>query len=353
VSNPERIRVLAPGNPTSSVADHSPPIKRGTAPILHSKGVTTETPIAAVLAPTVRRMDSRSEVRDFLVSRRARITVNDVGLVDDGRQRRVPGLRRREVADLAGVSIEYYTRLERGNLSGVSESVLEAVSQALHLDTAERAHLFDLARAQGPERRRVTRRAQRIRPEVQATLDAFTGGPAFVRNGRLDVLAINLLGRAVYEEVFQDRVAPPNLARFAFLDARSHRFYPDWDRAANDTVAILRTEAGRDPYDEGLIALVGVLSTRSAEFRTRWAAHNVKQHYSGKKHFHHPVVGDLHLTYQALDLFAEEGLSLLVYTPQPDTGTDDALRLLASWAATTEVTAIDAQGTKTVETNLT
>jgi hypothetical protein len=147
--------------------------------------------------------------------------------------------------------------------------------------------------------------------------------------------------------------SPPNLARFAFLDERSHRFYPDWDRAANDTVAILRTEAGRDPYDEGLIALVGVLSTRSAEFRTRWAAHNVKQHYSGKKHFHHPVVGDLHLTYQALDLFAEEGLSLLVYTPQPDTGTDDALRLLASWAATTEVTAIDAQGTKTVETNLT
>lgn len=147
------------------------------------------------------------------------------------------------------------------------------------------------------------------------------------------MLGTNLLGRAVYEEMFQDRLTPPNLARFAFLDDRAHRFYPDWNRAADDTVAILRTEAGRDPYDGDLTALVEVLSTRSPEFRQRWATHNVRQHYSGKKHFHHPVVGDLYLTYQALDLFAEQGLSLLVYTPQPDTGTDDALRLLASWSA--------------------
>ena len=278
-------------------------------------------------------MDNRTEVRDFLVSRRARLTPADAGVVDDGGLRRVPGLRRREVAVLAGVSIEYYTRLERGNLAGVSDSVLDAVCRALHLDEAERAHLFDLARAQGPTRRRATRRPQQVRPEVQATLDAFTGGPAFVRNGRLDVLGTNLLGRAVYEEMFQDRVTPPNLARFAFLDDRAHRFYPDWNRAADDTVAILRTEAGRDPYDDDLTTLVGVLSTRSPEFRQRWAAHNVRQHYSGKKHFHHPVVGDLYLTYQALDLFAEQGLSLLVYTPQPDTGTDEALRLLASWSA--------------------
>ena len=251
----------------------------------------------------------------------------------------MPGLRRREIADLAGVSIEYYTRLERGNLAGASESVLEAVARALHLDGAERAHLFDLARAQGSTPRRVNHRLQRIRPEVQATVDAFTGGPAFVRNGRLGVLATNLLGRAVYSEMLEDRSAPPNLARFAFLDERSRRFYPDWDRAANDTVAILRTEAGRDPYDDGLTTLVGTLSTRSPQFRVRWAAHNVKQHYSGKKHFHHPLVGDLYLTYQALDLFAEEGLSLLVYAPQPDTGTDEALRLLSSWAATTELSA--------------
>ncbi len=278
-------------------------------------------------------MDNGNEVRDFLVSRRGRISPTDAGVIDDGGLRRVPGLRRREVAALAGVSIEYYTRLERGNLAGVSDSVLEAIGRALHLDDAERAHLFDLARAQGPARRRAKRRPQQVRPEVQATLDAFTGGPAFVRNGRLDVLGTNLLGRAVYEEMFQDRITPPNLARFAFFDERAHRFYPDWDRAADDTVAILRTEAGRDPYDDDLTALVGTLSTRSPEFRQRWAAHNVKQHYSGKKHFHHPDVGDLYLTYQALDLFAEQGLSLLVYTPQPGTGTDEALALLGSWSA--------------------
>jgi hypothetical protein len=231
------------------------------------------------------------------------------------------------------VSIEYYTRLERGSLGGVSESVLDAVARALQLDAAERTHLLDLARAaRGGVRRSRPRRVHRVRPEMQATIDAFTGGPAFVRNGRMDVLAANLLGRAVYSEMFEDRV--PNLARFAFLDDRSHRFYPDWDRAAHDTVAILRTEAGRDPYDKDLSDLVGELSTRSAEFRTLWAAHDVKQHYTGKKHFHHPAVGDLHLTYQALDLFAEQGLSVLVYTPQPGTGTDQALRLLASWYAT-------------------
>lgn len=277
-------------------------------------------------------MDNRSEVRDFLTSRRSRLTPAQAGVADDGTVRRVPGLRRREVAELAGVSIEYYTRLERGNLAGVSEAVLHAVARALHLDAAEREHLMDLARAaQGGIRRVRPRRAARIRPEVQATLDAFTGGPAFVRNGRMDVLAANLLGRAVYSEMFED--PSPNLARFAFLDERAHRFYPDWDRAAYDTVAILRTEAGRDPYDKALSDLVGELSTRSPEFRTRWAAHDVKQHYTGKKQFHHPVVGDLHLTYQALDLFAEQGLSVLVYTPQPGTGTDEALRLLASWAA--------------------
>ena len=277
-------------------------------------------------------MNNSNEVRDFLVSRRGRISPAEAGVADGGGLRRVPGLRRGEVAVLAGVSIEYYTRLERGNLAGVSDSVLEAIGRALHLDEAEQAHLFDLARAQGPARRRAARRPQQVRAEVRVTLDAFTGGPAFVRNGRLDVLATNVLGRAVYEEMFQDRISPPNLARFAFLDERAHRFYPDWDRAADDTVAILRTEAGRDPYDDDLTALVGALSTRSPEFRQRWAAHNVKQHYSGKKHFHHPGVGDLYLTYQALDLFAEQGLSLLVYTPQPGTGTDQALALLASWA---------------------
>ena len=200
-----------------------------------------------------------------------------------GGNRRVPGLRRGEVAMLAGVSVEYYTRLERGNLSGVSEGVLEALARALQLDEAEQAHLFDLARAASTSRRPQRSRPtiQPVRASVQLVLDAMTNAPAFVRNGRLDVLAANQLGYALYSEMYASPVRPANHARFIFLDNRSYGFYPDWERAANDTVAILRTEAGRDPYDRGLTDLVGELSTRSEEFRTRWAAHNVRQHHTG------------------------------------------------------------------------
>ena len=282
-------------------------------------------------------MDNQSETRDFLATRRAKITPEQAGLPVYGGNRRVPGLRRGEVAMLAGVSVEYYTRLERGNLSGVSEGVLEALARALQLDEAERAHLFDLARAAStssrPQRRRPA--VQPVRASVQLMLDAMTTAPAFVRNGRLDILAANQLGRAMYSEMYGSAARQPaNFARFLFLDDRSRGFYPDWERAANDTVAILRTEAGRDPYDRGLTDLVGELSTRSEEFRTRWAAHNVRLHYTGRKHFRHPVVGDLHLMYEALDLSADAGLSLLVYTAEPGSPTGDALRLLASWAAT-------------------
>lgn len=281
-------------------------------------------------------MDNRSEVRDFLMSRRARITPEQAGLAPDSTVRRVAGLRRREAADLAGISIEYYVRLERGNLRGVSQAVLDAVARSLDLDEAERAHLNDLARAQGPARRQAARlpKRQPIRPEVQATLDGFTTGPAFVRNGRMDILATNHLGRAVYAQAFEDAVSPPNLARYVFLDPRARDFYADWDRSAHDNVAILRTHAGRHPDDQALIALVGLLSTRSDEFAQLWAGHDVRIHYTGRKHFHHPVVGDLQMTYQELDLFAEQGLSMLIYTPQPDTGTREALQLLASWTTT-------------------
>lgn len=281
-------------------------------------------------------MDNQSETRDFLATRRAKITPEQAGLPVYGGNRRVPGLRRGEVAMLAGVSVEYYTRLERGNLSGVSEGVLEALARALQLDEAEQAHLFDLARAAStsgkPRRRRPT--AQPVRASVQLILDAMTSAPAFVRNGRLDILAANQLGYALYSEMYAGPVRPANHARFIFLDNRSYGFYPDWERAANDTVAILRTEAGRDPYDRGLTDLVGELSTRSEEFRTRWAAHNVRQHHTGLKHFRHPVVGDLNLMFEGLELPADDGLSLLVYTAEPGSPTGDALRLLASWAAT-------------------
>jgi transcriptional regulator with XRE-family HTH domain len=239
------------------------------------------------------------------------------------------------VALLAGVSVDYYTRLERGNAAGVSESVLEALVRALQLDEAERAHLFDLARAAGTTARTPRRPTkQRVRPSVQHLLDAITGAPALVQNGRLDILAANPLARALYSEMYIDPVRPVNHARFVFLDPRAHDFYRDWERAANDTVAILRSEAGRDPHDRDLSDLVGELSTQSEEFRTRWAAHNVRLHQTGAKHVHHPVVGDLSLTFEMLELRADAGLTLLTYTAEPGSKSEEALNLLASWTAT-------------------
>jgi transcriptional regulator with XRE-family HTH domain len=280
-------------------------------------------------------VDHRSETREFLTSRRARITPEQAGLPVFGGTRRVPGLRREEAAMLAGVSVDYYTRLERGNLSGASESVLDALARALQLDEAERAHLFDLARAAGPmarTRRRPT--PKRVRPSVQRILDAMTGAPALVQNGRLDILGANRLGQALYSEMYLHPARPLNHARFTFLDPRARDFYPDWDRAANDGVALLRAEAGRNPHDRGLTDLVGELSTQSEEFRIRWAAHNVRSHQTGAKHFHHPVVGDLTLTFEMMQLSADPGLSLLAYSAEPGSRSQDALNLLASWTAT-------------------
>lgn len=238
---------------------------------------------------------------------------------------------------LTGVSVDYYTRLERGNLSGVSESVLDALAVGLRLDEAERAHLFDLARTANPApraRRAGRRPAQQVRPGVRRILDAMAGTPAFILNGRLDILAANQLGHALYSEVYTDPVRPPNSARFLFLNPRATMLWPDWEKAATDTVALLRAEAGRDPYDRALSDLVGMLSTRSEEFRVRWAAHNVRFHRTGVKHLHHPHVGDLELSWEVLDLTADDGLTMLVYTAEPGTASHDALALLASWDAT-------------------
>jgi transcriptional regulator with XRE-family HTH domain len=281
-------------------------------------------------------MDHRSEARDFLTTRRARLTPEQAGLpVYGGGARRVAGLRREEVALLAGVSVDYYTRLERGNLSGVSESVLEGLSRALQLDDAERAHLYDLARQAnaGPAARRRTRTAgQHVRAGVQRILDGMTMVPAYVRNGRLDVLGANHLGRAVFAPLFE--AERPNMARFIFLDPAARDFYVDWEELAGDTVALLRTEAGLDPYDRNLSDLIGELSTRSDIFRTRWAAHNVRQHRTGTKRLHHPVVGELLLAYESMELTADTGLRLNAYSAEPGSPSQDALNLLASWAAT-------------------
>ena len=280
-------------------------------------------------------MDAKGEIREFLTSRRARITPERAGLPWYGDNRRVPGLRREEVALLAGVSVDYYTRLERGNTNGVSESVLEALARALQLDEAERAHLFDLARAARTTPRRRRAAAPRVRPSVQRILDAVAA-PAFLRNGRMDLLAANAFGRAFYSQHFDSPHGPPNSARFIFLDPRAPAFYREWEQVATDAVAVLRSEAGRDPYDRGLSDLVGELSTRSDTFRTRWAAHNVRYHDTGVKRFHHPVVGDLELTYETMALAADEGLMLFVYTAEVGTRSEEALGLLASWAATVE-----------------
>jgi len=279
-------------------------------------------------------MSTETEIREFLTTRRAKLTPERVGLPTFGRQRRVAGLRREEVALLAGISVEYYTRLERGNTNGVSDDVLEGIARALQLDEAERAHLFDLVRAtitSTAPRRRPTQ--ERVRPGVQQILDSITA-PAYVRNERLDILAANRLGEALYSPVFDLSSRPINSARFLFLSPKASEFFVDWDTIAHDAVAILRSAAGRDPYDKRLTDLIGELSTRSDEFRVRWAAHNVKFHRTGTKRFHHPVVGEVTLNFEALELAADPGQRLNVYTAEPGSPSHDALDLLASWITT-------------------
>ncbi|MBI5104850.1 MAG: helix-turn-helix domain-containing protein [Solirubrobacterales bacterium] len=278
-------------------------------------------------------MDAANDIAEFLTTRRARITPEQAGLPSYGK-RRVPGLRREEVASLAGMSVEYYKRLERGNVSGASELVLEGLARALQLDDAERAHLFDLARAANPVVPRRTRPVkQQIRPVVQRILDQI-GAPATVSNQRLDYIGANAMGRALYAPVFDSPRQPANSARFTFLDPAAPGFYPEWDRVASELVAHLRSEAGRNPYDRQLSDLVGELSTRSDEFRVRWAAHNVRFHQTGTKHIHHAIVGDLHLSYETMELSADDGLRLAIFTAEPGSASQQALDLLGSWTAT-------------------
>lgn len=279
-------------------------------------------------------MNNRSEVRDFLASRRAKVTPEQVGLATDGRARRVPGLRRNEVAELAGVSVEYYTQLERGNIRGASESVLDALARALRLDEAERSHLFDLARAANTSAAVRQRPAgQRVRPAIQAILDAQLS-PAWVSNTIGDVVATNVLGRAYLSPLFDDPARPVNTARFRFLNPRAVDYYLDWEQTAADTVASLRIRAGKNPHDQALINLIGELCTRSAEFSTRWAEHDVRHHRTGRKRVHHPVVGELTLSYEALELPSDDGLVLYIFTAASDSPDAHALSLLASWATT-------------------
>jgi transcriptional regulator with XRE-family HTH domain len=278
-------------------------------------------------------MSVANEINDFLTSRRARVTPEAVGFPASGGRRRVAGLRRQEVAVLAGISVEYYTQLERGNVRGVSDDVLDAIARALRLDDAERIHLYDLVRtnASRPTRRRPGQ--QRVRPTVQRVLDAISA-PAILRNGRMDLLSANRLGRALYAPIFDSPAGPPNTVRFAFLDPHAPDFFVDWESGVNDCVAILRAAAGRDPYDRDLAQLVGELSTRNEAFRTRWATHDVKLHRTGPKTLHHPIVGEITVDTESFSLPVDPEQTMIVYTPEPNSRSAEALDLLASWAST-------------------
>ena len=280
-------------------------------------------------------MANTDEIREFLTTRRAKITPERAGLPTFGPHRRVSGLRREEVALLAGISVEYYTRLERGSARGVSDEVLDAVSRALQLDEAERAHLLDLVRTANEDRApRQNATPQRVRPSIRRVVDAMSDVAAFVHNGRLDIVYANPLAAAIYSDHYRDPVRPPNTARFLFLDPRAKTFYVDWEKVAQDVVATLRGEAGRNPYDRALSDLIGLLSTRSDEFRVRWASHDVRFHRSGTKRLHHPLVGDLTLTYESLELPADAGLTLVTYSAEPGSPSEAALRELGRWSAT-------------------
>lgn len=282
-------------------------------------------------------MDRRADIRDFLTSRRAKVTPQDAGLrVSEDEVRRVPGLRREEVADLAGVSLAYYTQLERGDLDGASDSVLAAVAHALQLDEAEQVHLFDLARAARADAsaRIPGRGSDVVRPSVQRILDSCEGAVALVRNRRWDYLAANALGRAVYAEIFDGRHGSPNHVRYVFLDERARRFFDRWEAAAYDTARILRAESGRDPHDPGPAELIDEMLERSPEFREVWEAHDVRLPSAGLHRFHHPVVGTLDLAFEAATLRADPHLTLLLAAPEPGPENEAAMRrLLAGGAA--------------------
>lgn len=283
-------------------------------------------------------LDLRSEIREFLSSRRARINPEQAGLPAYGGNRRVKGLRREEVAMLAGVSVDYYVRMERGSLAGASDSVLDGIASALHLDEAERDHLFALARQSGTTSRRKRKAPSTVRPALQQVLDAITDAPAWIRNGRHDVLAMNQLARALYAPVLEaDSRRPANTSRFVYLNPdAAEQFFVDYDQITRDAAAMLRLEAGHNPHDELLVALIGELSTRSELFRQRWASQDVRFHRSGRKRLNHPIVGQLDLDFEAMELPSEPGLRLNIYTAAAGTPTADGLKLLASWAASQE-----------------
>ena len=280
-------------------------------------------------------MGQRNEVGDFLRSRRDTVTPEQAGIIGGGR-RRVPGLRREEVATLANISVDYYAKMERGDLRGVAPEILDAVAHALRLDEAETDHLHDLARAADPRppRRRRPKADQTVRPSLQRLVDAVTGVPVWVRDRRMEMVTGNPLGLALYRPLIEDADGRGNTARFMFLSPAARNFFPDWEQGADDIVATIRGYAGQNPRDKGLTDLIGELVTRSDAFRVRWAAHDVRHHRTGVKRIRHPEVGDLELLYEGLQLPANPDWFMFAYTAQPGSPTEERLKLLGSLAAT-------------------
>lgn len=279
------------------------------------------------------QLDQRAELGEFLRSRRARLRPEDVGLPDYGRHRRVPGLRREELAQLAGVSVAYYTRLEQGNGHNVSAEVLDAIARALRLDDTEYTHLTHLARPRTRKQRSRAHRPQQVRPELRTLMDAMDGVPAYLVGRRQDVIAWNRLAAAVFGDFGALPAQERNLVRLVFLDAATAELYADWECRACEVVSNLRMYAGRHPEDEELSALVGELSVKNEEFRQLWAAHTVaadKTH--GVKQLRHPLVGELSLAFETLRLPDDPEQALVLFHPAPGSPSSDALRMLSSWA---------------------
>ncbi|MFT4210892.1 MAG: helix-turn-helix domain-containing protein [Microbacterium sp.] len=287
-------------------------------------------------------MDQRNDVGEFLRSRRDRVTPERAGVIGGGR-RRVPGLRREEVATLANISVDYYAKMERGDLRGVAPEILDALATALLLDDAETDHLHDLARAADPHplRARRPRPDPVVRPSFQRFVDAVTGAPVWVRDRRMNLITANVLGTALYQPLLDDADGHGNTARFMFLSPAARSFFPDWEQGADDIVATMRTYAGQNPRDKQLTDLIGELVTRSDAFRIRWGAHNVRHHRAGIKRIHHPAVGDLELVYEAMDLPANPDWFMFGYTGEPGSPTEERLRLLGSLAATAQADMAD------------
>ncbi|MFJ9158537.1 helix-turn-helix transcriptional regulator [Streptomyces griseoviridis] len=283
-------------------------------------------------AASAASLDRRAELSEFLRSRWARLKPEDVGLPDFGRHRRVPGLRREELAQLAGVSVAYYTRLEQGNGRNVSAEVLDSIARALRLTDAERAHLTHLAKPK-QHRKKQTARVQQARGALRLLLDSMESVPAYLTGRRGDILAWNRMAAAVFGDWAELPAAERNWARLVFLNEEYRELFVEWDQKASDIVSVLRMDAGCHPDDPRLSALVGELSVKSPEFRKLWATHDVKEKTYGVKHLRHPLVGELALNYESFHLAEGNDQTLVTYHAEPGSASAEALRLLASWGA--------------------